>query len=190
MLLSPRFEQALLYTAIVHAGQQRKSSEVPYLAHLLAVTALALEHGANEDEAIGALLHDAAEDAGGHERLADIRLRFGEAVAEIVDSCTDTYETPKPSWRERKEKYIAHLPQSSRSALLVSCCDKLHNSRSIVADLRETGAETWKRFKGGRDGSLWYYRTLADFFAQSELPCGLIDELRRTVEAMEALAAA
>jgi (p)ppGpp synthase/HD superfamily hydrolase len=189
MILSPRFEQALVYAAAIHSGQSRKTANVPYIAHLLSVAGLALEHGANEDEAIAALLHDAAEDAGGEGRLADIRRRFGEDVARIVADCTDTCDVPKPPWRGRKEAYIAHLPQSSRGGLLVSCCDKLHNSRSIVAELREhCAAETWRHFKGGRDGSLWYYRTLADYFATTDLPRGLVDELRRTVDAMESLA--
>ena len=188
MILSPRFEQALVYAAVIHSGQMRKTSEVPYVAHLLSVVGLALEHGATEDEAIAALLHDAAEDAGGRDRLADIRVRFGPAVAAIVEQCTDTYETPKPAWRARKESYIAHLRQASPGALLVSCCDKLHNARSIVADLREQGTATWRRFNGGRDGSLWYYRTLADYFVTTALPRGLVEELRRTVETMVSLA--
>ena len=187
--LTPRFEQALTYATAAHAGQLRKGTTLPYVSHLLAVTALALEQGADEDVAIAALLHDAAEDAGGKERLADIRARFGTAVADMVDQCTDTFETPKPPWRARKEAYLAHLPHASPGALLVSCCDKLHNSRSIVADLRQHGAATWERFKGGRDGSLWYYRTLADYFATTTaLPRGLVEELRRTVDVMESLA--
>jgi (p)ppGpp synthase/HD superfamily hydrolase len=190
MLLSPRFEQALVYAVAIHAGQTRKASEVPFISHLLGVTSLALEYGANEDEAIAALLHDAAEDAGGEGRLADIRMRFGDAVASMVSDCTDTCESPKPSWQARKEAYIAHLPHSSRGALLVSCCDKLYNTRTIVADLRERGAVTWAKFRGGRDGSLWYYRTLLKFFMMTDLPRGLVDELWRTVETMEALAAA
>jgi (p)ppGpp synthase/HD superfamily hydrolase len=189
MLLSSRFDQALQYAVTIHAGQTRKASEVPFIAHLLGVASLALEYGANEDEAIAALLHDAAEDAGGEGRLADIRVRFGEAVAGMVHDCTDTCESPKPAWQARKEAYIAHLPHSSPGALLVSCCDKLYNTRTIVADLRERGAVTWEKFRGGRDGSLWYYRTLVDFFMTTDLPRGLIDELWRTVDTMEALAA-
>ena len=190
MKLTVRFADALVYAHEAHADQTRKGSAVPYIAHLLGVTSLALEYGADEDQAIGALLHDAAEDAGGEVRLADIRARFGDVVAQIVSDCTDTCETPKPPWRARKEAYIAHLPQSSPGALLVSCCDKLHNSRAIVADLREHSAETWKKFRGGREGSLWYYRTLADFFQTTELPRGLVEELSRTVTAMEKLAEA
>jgi GTP pyrophosphokinase len=189
MMLSPRFEQALAYATTIHAGQTRKASEVPFISHLLGVASLALEFGANEDEAIAALLHDAVEDAGGEPRLADIRVRFGTDVASMVKDCTDTSATPKPPWRARKEAYIAHLPHSSPGALLVSCCDKLYNTRTIVADLRERGAVTWEKFRGGRDGSLWYYRTLADFFKTTNLPRGLVEELLRTVATMEQLAA-
>ena len=72
---------------------------------------------------------------------------------------------------------------------LVSCCDKLHNTRSIVSDLREHGATTWSKFKGGRDGSLWYYRTLVEVFNKTDLPQGLVEELHLTVETMQSLAA-
>ncbi len=139
MNLSPRFESALSYAAVIHAHQQRKGTGIPYLAHLLAVTSIALEHGATEDEAIAALLHDAGEDAGGRGRIEDIRQRFGDAVADIVQGCTDTEVTPKPPWRKRKEDYIAHLADASPSTLLVSAADKLHNARAILSDLRVHG---------------------------------------------------
>src|SRR5262245_5807386 len=113
MALSQRFDEALVYAARVHAAQKRKGTEIPYLSHLLAVAALALEHGASEDEAIAALLHDAVEDQGGAARRADIRWRFGDAVAAIVDGCSDADVEPKPPWRERKERYLAHLARAS-----------------------------------------------------------------------------
>ena len=164
MILSPRFEQALIYACVVHSGQDRKGTDVPYISHLLFVAGLALENGANEDEAIAALLHDAVEDAGGKARARDIRCRFGDAVADIVEGCTDADEVPKPPWRERKEAYIAHLSEASPSVLLVSCCDKVHNARSIVTDLSEIGEQLWERFNGGREGTLWYYQALAIAF--------------------------
>lgn len=104
MILSARFDQALLYATLVHAGQTRKGTDIPYLSHLLGVVSIALEHGANEDEAIGALLHDAGEDAGGEGRIEDIRHRFGDAVADIVQGCTDAVTIPKPPWQNRKEE--------------------------------------------------------------------------------------
>src|SRR5882672_10623257 len=98
MRLSRQFEKALTYATRIHGGQLRKKTRIPYIAHILGVAAIAMEYGANETEAIGALLHDTVEDCGGVERLRDIREIFGDDVTRIVDGCTDTYETPKPPW--------------------------------------------------------------------------------------------
>jgi (p)ppGpp synthase/HD superfamily hydrolase len=184
MILSTRFEQALAYAAIVHAGQFRKGTEIPYLAHLLGVASIALEYGADEDEAIAALLHDAVEDAGGVGRLEDIKSRFGEDVADIVASCTDAYVVPKPPWKERKEKYIEHIAQASKSAKLVSGADKLHNARSILKDYRVEGEALWSRFNGRKEGTLWYYRALVRAFGSIENK-ELIHELDRVVRKIE-----
>jgi GTP pyrophosphokinase len=161
---SPRLVRAFDYACLLHATQKRKGTEVPYISHLMGVAAIALEHGASEDEAIAALLHDAAEDAGGAPVIEEIRARFGGAVADIVAGCSDTFEIPKPAWRERKEAYIRHLEGASRSVLLVSAADKLHNVRSLTSDYRAVGEALWARFTGGREGTLWYYRALADAF--------------------------
>ena len=155
----------MVYSHQVHHNQRRKGTGIPYIAHVLGVTALAIEYGATEDEAIAALLHDAAEDGGGEATLAEIRARFGDAVAEIVLGCSDSLvEDPedKLPWRERKENYLAHLENASSSVCLVSAADKLHNVRSIMRDYREHGEEIWERFQGRRDGTLWYYETVAD----------------------------
>jgi (p)ppGpp synthase/HD superfamily hydrolase len=166
--LSPKFDQALHYAVLIHAGQLRKGTEIPYLSHLLGVASIALEYGANEDEAIGALLHDAGEDAGGRGRIEDIRQRFGDPVADIVDGCTDADVVPKPEWRKRKEEYIAHIPTASASVRLVSASDKLHNARAILRDYRVHGEDLWNRFNGGKEGTLWYYRSLVEAFSQAE----------------------
>jgi hypothetical protein len=189
MHLSAKFELALQYAVLVHAHQSRKGSGVPYIAHLLGVASIALENGGNEDEAIGALLHDAGEDAGGDGRIADIRHRFGNAVAEIVQGCTDCVTFPKPPWRKRKEDYIAHVPTASASVRLVSASDKLYNARAILADFRQLGDEVWTRFTGGRDGTLWYYRSLINAFRQAG-SSPLIDELDRVISELEKLVAA
>ena len=160
-----RFASALAYAHDVHQGQRRKGTGIPYLAHVLGVAAIAMEYGADEDEAIGALLHDAAEDGGGEATLAEIRARFGDAVAEIVLGCSDSLvEDPedKLPWRERKENYLAHLENASQSVCLVSAADKLHNVRSIIRDYHEHGEAIWDRFQGSRDGTLWYYETVAN----------------------------
>ncbi len=189
MKLSPKFEEALIYATRVHGGQLRKKTKIPYIGHLLGVTAIAMEYGADETEAIGALLHDAVEDCGGPECQREIEEKFGQRVGEIVAGCTDTDETPKPPWRERKEKYIAHLKSASASTRLVSAADKLHNAQAIVHNLREAGDEVWTRFKGGKAGALWYYRSLVAAFREHG-PSLLIDELDRVVTEMERLAAA
>jgi GTP pyrophosphokinase len=186
--LTPRFQAALDYAFQVHDGQVRKGTEIPYISHLMGVTAIALEHGATEDEAIGALLHDAAEDAGGAPVIEDVRSKFGQAVADIVDGCSDTFKTPKPPWRHRKEAYIAHLEKASPSVLLVSAADKLHNVRSITCDNREIGEKVWARFTGGREGTLWYYRSLADAFLRLS-GNRLASELNLAVLELERLAA-
>lgn len=187
MTLTPRFEQALVYATVAHAHQKRKGTEVHYVSHLLSVAGLVLEHGGDEDEAIAALLHDAVEDAGGQPRLTDIRQRFGDRVADIVHDCTDADEIPKPPWRARKEAYVTRLQNASASARLVSCCDKLHNARSIVADLRTQGDLVWSKFTGGRDGTLWYYTTILSEFQRLGVNQHLVDELARTVETMQTL---
>jgi GTP pyrophosphokinase len=161
--LGQRFQEALLYANVVHGGQLRKGTHIPYISHVLAVAAIVLEYAGNEDEAIAALLHDAVEDAGGPARLADIRARFGDAVAAIVEGCSDTDEQPKPEWRPRKQKYIDHLKDASPSTRLVSAADKLANVRSIVKDYAVHGPDLWGRFNGGRE-TVWYYRALTAVF--------------------------
>lgn len=185
MKLSEKFEEALVYATRVHGNQTRKKTGIPFIAHILGVTAIALEYGANEIEAIGALLHDTVEDCGGAERLRDIRQNFGDDVAEIVDGCTDTYDTPKPPWLERKRAYIEHLKQSDSSTRLVSASDKLHNTRAILAELRRNGLDVFERFSGKKDGTVWYYRTLVSAFRQHADHSNLIDELDRVVTEIE-----
>jgi GTP pyrophosphokinase len=182
-----RFRQALLFAAELHANQVRKGSGIPYVSHLLAVTALALEHGADEDEAVAALLHDAIEDAGGAAAREEIRRRFGDRVVAIVDGCTDADVIPKPPWRARKEAYIAHVAQASASVRLVSMADKLHNARSILRDYRTQGEELWNRFRGGREGTLWYYRALVNAYRQAGAS-PLLEELEDAVAELEAAA--
>jgi GTP pyrophosphokinase len=186
--LSGRFEEALVYAAQLHAAQKRKGTEIPYVAHLLAVASIALEHGADEDESIAALLHDAIEDQGGARTREEIRRRFGDRVVAIVDGCTDAEVVPKPPWRERKEAYVAHVREAPPSVRLVSASDKLHNARAILADFRASGDRLWDRFTGGRDGTLWYYRALVDAYRESGAS-RLVDELDLVVTELERLTA-
>ena len=182
-----KFEDALIYAARLHRDQARKGSDVPYVTHLLAVASIVSENGGTEDEVVAALLHDAPEDRGGRERLEEIRSRFGDEVAKIVDGCTDTYEDPKPDWRPRKEAYVAHVATAPAPVRLVSAADKLHNARSILADLRSLGDKLWDRFTGGKEGTLWYYRALVEAYAEAgKNP--VVEELDRVVREVETLA--
>jgi (p)ppGpp synthase/HD superfamily hydrolase len=166
-MLTPRFVDACAYAREAHGSQKRKGSGVTYMAHLLEVSSVVLLHGGDEDEAIAGLLHDAPEDAGGQPRLEDIRRRFGDRIADIVDGCTDTYEHPKPAWRPRKEAYLARIPQLPRSACLVSAADKYANVRELLDDYRIMGDALWRRFNGGTD-TPWYYRAAAEAFLAKE----------------------
>lgn len=187
MILTPRFEEALVFATQLHAEQWRKGTTIPYIAHLLAVASIVLENGGDEDTAIAGLLHDAIEDQGGVATREEIRRRFGETVVEIVNGCTDADVTPKPPWRVRKEAYIEHLRVASPAVRLVSTADKLHNARAVLADYRELGEELWRRFHGGRDGTLWYYRSVTDALRQAGTS-PLIEELERVVSEIERLA--
>jgi (p)ppGpp synthase/HD superfamily hydrolase len=182
-----RFEEALVFANRLHANQTRKGTSTPYIAHLLAVTALVIESGGTENEAIAALLHDAVEDQGGQKTREEIRRRFGDKVVSIVDGCTDTGQVPKPPWHERKEAYVARLrKESSDSVRLVSLADKVHNARTILADHSQIGDTVWARFKGGKEGTLWYYRSLVDAF-RSFGSSPLLEELKKLVSNMETL---
>ncbi|MBW4667865.1 MAG: HD domain-containing protein [Cyanomargarita calcarea GSE-NOS-MK-12-04C] len=179
--LTYRFEQALVYANRLHAKQTRKGGNVPYISHLLSVAALVLEDGGDEDEAISALLHDAVEDQGGKATREVISNIFGEKVIEIVDGCTDSDTIPKPPWQERKQQYIEKLRCASASVRRVALADKLHNARCILSDLHGEGEATWEKFRGGKEGTLWYYRTLSKLFVETDANSWLVEELNRIV---------
>lgn len=190
--LTDRFTRALDFASVAHASQVRKGTRIPYFAHLLGVASLAIEHGADEDTAIAAVLHDAPEDQGGHMMLDQIRARFGERVARIVEGCTDTFEDPKPAWQRRKEAYIGHvLTDSSLESCLVSAADKLHNARAILHDLRMTADHPgfWSRFSTSPPRLGWYYgsleRALGARLAGHDA-MEMVEEMRHTLDAIAA----
>ncbi len=185
--LGPRFLRAFEFAAQKHSGQMRKASTIPYIAHLMGVASLVLEAGGDEDLAIAALLHDVVEDCGGVPMLKEVRRRFGARVAKVVDGCTDADTYPKPPWLERKQKYIARLKKEDAETHLVSAADKLNNVRSILSDYRAIGESVWSRFSGGREGTLWYYRTLRDEFLRYE-PNRITRDLELAVRELESLA--
>ncbi|HLH06078.1 MAG TPA: HD domain-containing protein [Terriglobales bacterium] len=195
--LGQRFRRALLLAAELHADQVKKGGHnIPYISHLLGVTSLVIEFGGDEDMAIAALLHDAVEDQGGRPTLERIRADYGNRVAHIVEGCTDSEIDPKPPWLERKQAYVRHVREHADSEVtLVSTADKLHNVRAILADFRELGDPVFDRFKGRKDGTLWYYRAMVDAFRDAMLRNGLtpyargnqrlLDELDRELRALE-----
>ena len=194
MPYSQRFEEALVYAAQLHRDDTRKGTPIPYVTHLLAVAAIVGENDGTEDEVIAALLHDAIEDTDAtYQTLAE---RFDEPVADIVQACSDTDVKPKPAWEKRKKDYIAHLVGASESVRLVSAADKLANSRSVLADLRVLGEALWCRFNGGKEGTLWYYRSLVSVFkiagssptvGKHDRTTAVVKELDRVVSEIEEL---
>jgi (p)ppGpp synthase/HD superfamily hydrolase len=194
LLLTSRFQQAFELASQVHATQVRKGTAIPYLAHLMSVAALVLEHGGDEDAAIAALLHDAVEDTSdGTAMAATIRDQFGDQVADIVLACSDAIAVPgepKAPWLQRKASYLARLAtETDPAVLLVSACDKLHNARTIVADLRSSGPAIWQRFSQHDPAAhLWYYNAMAACYAD-RIPADLSAELHRVIDQMTTLAA-
>lgn len=194
-ILTERFDAALLYASAHHRHQQRKRTDIPYLAHLLAVTAIVLELGGQEDEAIAALLHDVVEDGGGPAALVEIDEAFGSDVARWVDQSSDNVSPPKPPWRERKQGYLDAMPEKDASALRIGLADKFHNARSILAGYQVDGEGVWSRFSAGDgDEVRWYYRALVDAFTAQRDRLGpqaqpLLEQLRLTVDEIERLAA-
>lgn len=184
MNLTERFEQALVYAVRLHGDQMRKGTNIPYVSHLLSVAAIVLENGGDEDQAIAGLLHDAVEDQGGLPRLEEIRKLFGEKVAFIVDECTDSYQTPKAPWLERKKQYLDHLPEAPPEVRLVSIADKVHNARSLLATLQKEGPSAWSRFNGGEEGTAWYYNKLVKIYQETGDDY-LTKELTRLVAELE-----
>lgn len=184
-MLTERFDRALAWASELHREQRRKGGDVPYIAHLLAVTALVLEAGGDEDEAIAAVLHDAVEDQGGARVRAEIEERFGPRVAAIVEGCTDTDEDPKPPWRERKARFLTALENAGASVRLVVTADKLHNATCTLHDLHAHGPAAWDRIRD-REKALWYYRSVLETLARAGSN-PLVRRLEGVVAELEAL---
>lgn len=187
--LSPRFGLALQFANQIHADQVRKGLGAPYISHLMAVCAQVLEYGGDEDQAIAALLHDAAEDCGGRPMFESVRLIFGDGVASIVECCTDTMEQPKPAWRPRKEAYIERMRREPARARLVVTADKLHNLGNTLRDIRTQGVQAWREAmdrtpNGAADKQLWYYRACRDALATGWTH-PLLTEFSRAVDEFE-----
>jgi (p)ppGpp synthase/HD superfamily hydrolase len=186
--LTGQFSKALIYAELKHHNQVRKGGDIPYIGHLLTVAGLVINDSGSEAQAIAALLHDAVEDAGGPETLTEIRANFGEDVARIVDECSDTDETPKPPWRDRKQRYINHLARVGDDTILVSVADKLDNARSMLRDYHTHGPSLWQRFtvKDPND-HLWYYGELLKAYRSRGCTSWMVDELDRVIDELRRL---
>jgi (p)ppGpp synthase/HD superfamily hydrolase len=182
--LTRRFDEAFRYAHEVHGAHVRKGNQTPYIGHLMGVSSIVLDDGGSEDEAIAALLHDAAEDFGGRPRLEDIRARFGDAVAQIVEDCTDSWDTPKLPWLERKRAYVEHARGLPPPSLRVAAADKVHNAYAILRDLRNTGDQVWARFNAPADDVVAYYESLVRAFRASG-GGRLVEELERIVKGIQ-----
>ena len=176
-----KFNDALSYTFNLHSKQNRKGTLIPYISHLMTVSSLVMEHGGDQDQAIAGLLHDAVEDQGGQKTLNEIRIIFGDNVANIVSDCTDTWEEPKPPWKSRKLEYLKSLSLKQNTSLLVSLADKTHNAESILFDKLEIGDEIWDRFTPPFEETKWYYRSLSDIFL-NKIPGKLSERLKRAID--------
>jgi GTP pyrophosphokinase len=182
-----RYAEAVSFATQLHAGQLRKGTAIPYVAHLLAVSSLVLEAGGTPDEAVAALFHDALEDQPERVTVADLERRFGPEVGRIVLACSDHLGPgPKNPWRERKERHLDELRHADRSILLVSLADKLHNATTLRRDLEVSGPAAWERFKAGPDEQLWYHRSLVTIF-RDRLPGPMTEEYAATVAAVAVL---
>lgn len=183
MRYSDDVADAFKFAFELHRSQTRKGSEVPYVTHLMGVASLVGENGGNSEQVIAALLHDAVEDQGGQETLERIRTRFGEKVASYVAVCSDSDTCPKPPWQERKQAYLRAIAAAPPGARLIVAADKLHNARSITSDLKRVGNAVWRRFQGGRDGTLWYHGEIVYALSQG-WPHPILNDLADAVDAL------
>jgi (p)ppGpp synthase/HD superfamily hydrolase len=192
-VLGQRFLDAVAYANELHGGQARKGSDtVPYMSHLLGVCAIVLDNGGDEDDAVAAMLHDTIEDHADRTSLEEIRERFGDRVARIVDICTDTPPDfaggQKPPWRERKLRLIGKFRDATPADLLVAMADKVYNTGDTVNALHESGDAVWGRFSAGRDDQLWYYHNVIDAFRDAGAGGPLLRRLERQVAEIKRLA--
>ena len=188
VILSDRFVTAVLYATTMHRDQTRKSTTIPYICHPFGAAASVIEAGGDEDQMIGALLHDVAEDCGGEPRLEDIKKMFGLRVAAIVRGCSDSLvasEDKKAPWRERKDAHLKHLYETSDDILIVTAADKLNNARAIATDLQTVGEKVWERFNTDRESILWYYNTMLKILSDRGVTPILLNPLASAIKIME-----
>lgn len=185
--LTENYESALIFANRLHQKQIRKINGTPYFAHLLSVSALVLEDGGSETEAIAALLHDAIEDQGGTETEDLIRQKFGDQITDIVVGCSEQYVLPKPAWKERKQKYVDNLRHASPEICRVALADKLHNTISNIEEYHQHNVNIWQNFAEGKEGLVWFYRSIIDAVEETQYSGFLSDKLARAILQLEKL---
>ncbi len=184
-----RLVDALAFALRAHADQTRKGRAIPYASHLLQVAGLVLEAGGDADQALAGLLHDCIEDCAEVD-AATLSARFGDGVARIVEACTDVAPGDRPGaksdWEARKKGYLERLAAADARTRLVAACDKLHNLRSLVADLRAEGPATLERFTASPARTRWYYES-AHALLRDALPAPLRGEFDAQIDALRSL---
>jgi (p)ppGpp synthase/HD superfamily hydrolase len=186
IILSHQFEAALVYATQLHRQQYRKVVPTPYVGHLLAVSALVLEDGGNEEEAIAALLHDAIEDQGGEATRNDLQRQFGARITTIVEGCTEPLPQPQESWQQHKQRYLDKLQQGSAAVHRVALADKLHNARSLLHHLQQRGSEVWQHFRATPSELIWFYEAQLRLF-EAVHPGWMATDLAETVQLTQQL---
>lgn len=192
MYSTTRISAAFALAALVHEKQKRKSTDIPYISHPMAVASQVSVWGGSEDQFIAALLHDVVED-GGAQYMPVIEEHFGKHVLDLVMACSDAAPQrgqPKGAWIERKEKYIANLRSAADEVLLISAADKWHNLASILADAKQLGETVFDRFirkdferADKKKMVLWYYKELLAVYRERNVP--VVVELENLLSEIE-----
>lgn len=192
MYSTTRISAAFALAALVHEKQKRKSTDIPYISHPMAVAAQVAVWGGSEDQFIAALLHDVVED-GGAQYKPVIEEHFGKHVFDLVMACSDAAPQrgqPKGAWIERKEKYIANLRSAADEVLLISAADKWHNLASILADAKQLGEVVFDRFirqdferTDKKKMVLWYYKEFLAVYRERNVP--VVVELENLLSEIE-----
>jgi (p)ppGpp synthase/HD superfamily hydrolase len=156
-MISPLIDRAVGFAVQAHAGQQRKSGDMPYIAHLVGVAMILLEMGCPATIVAAGLLHDVVEDTSA--TLHQLQTEFGSDVAAIVAGCT---EPSGLTWEERKLNAIARFRDASLPVKLVVAADKYHNLYHMQRNREKVGENVWQRFSRGSGQQAWYYRSVVE----------------------------
>ena len=119
------------FAAKAHEGQKRSSGQ-DYIIHPLAVAYILLELGMDTDTICAALLHDVVEDTWA--TLDDLKKRFGQDVALLVDGVTKLSKIPTSTKEEQAaeniRKILLAMSQDIR-VMIIKLADRLHNMRTL-----------------------------------------------------------